>query len=83
MVPGNSMLLLNAVDALTLGDDIIQIRARTMTQRTIEPLSDQAKLGWRFFAVGLVPLAVAAYGIFRSVRRRREEAAFLAAQRAA
>lgn len=83
MVPGNSMLLLNAVDALTLGDDIIEIRARTMTQRTIEPLSDQAKLGWRFFAVGLVPLAVAAYGIFRSVRRRREEAAFLAAQRAA
>ena len=80
MVPSNSLLLLNAVDALTLGDDIIQIRARAMTQRTIEPLSDQAKLGWRFFAVALVPIAVAAYGIFRHLNRRREEAAFLAAQ---
>ena len=83
MVPSNSIFLLNAVDALTLGDDIIEIRARTMTARTIEPLSDQAKLGWRFFAVGLVPLLVAAYGVFRFVSRRREEAAFLATHRAA
>lgn len=82
MVPSNSLLLLNAVDALTLGDDIIQIRARTMTLRTIQPLSDQAKLGWRFFAVGLVPLIVAGYGLFRHLGRRREEAAFLAAQNA-
>jgi len=80
MVPSNSLLLLNAVDALTLGDDIIQIRARTMTLRTIEPLSAEAILGWRFFAAGLVPLLIAGYGIFRHLSRRREEAAFLAAQ---
>ena len=82
MVPSNSLLLLNAVDALTLGEDIIEIRARTVAQRTIEPLDDKARLGWRLFTVALVPLLVAAFGVFRHFNRRREEAAFLAAQRA-
>lgn len=83
MVAGNALLLLNAVDALTLGDEIISIRARTMSQRTIDPLSDGAKLAYRFFVLAFVPLVVIAVGVFRWVRRRREEAVFLAAQRPA
>jgi ABC-type uncharacterized transport system involved in gliding motility auxiliary subunit len=77
-IPSNAMLMLNAVDALTLGDELIQIRAKATTVRSIDPLSDQAKLFYRFFSIVLVPLLVAAYGVLRMMKRRREEAAFLA-----
>jgi ABC-type uncharacterized transport system involved in gliding motility auxiliary subunit len=80
MVPGNAMLLMNAVDALTLGDDLIEIRAKVTTQRLLEPLGDQARLMIKVLVVGIVPLAIAVFGVFRQVRRRREEARFLAAQ---
>jgi ABC-2 type transport system permease protein len=81
MVPGNGLLLLNAVDALTLGDEIIQIRARTTTQRTIDQVGDGTKLALRFFVLGFVPLVVIAVGVIRWLRRKREEAAFLASHR--
>jgi ABC-2 type transport system permease protein len=80
MVPGNAMLLLNAVDALTLGDDLIEIRAKVTTQRSLSPMSDKARLLIKLIVVGLVPGLVAAFGVFRQLRRRREEAVFLAAQ---
>ncbi len=80
MVPGNAMLMLNAVDALTLGDDLIEIRAKITTQRSLRPLSDRARLLVKIIVVGLVPALVAVFGIFRQLRRRREEAQFLAAQ---
>ena len=80
MVPGNAMLLLNSVDALTLGDDLIEIRAKVTTQRALRPLGDQARLLIKLVVVAFVPGAVAAFGILRQLRRRREEARFLAAQ---
>ena len=80
MVPANGMLLLNAVDALTLGDDLIEIRAKVTTQRTLRPLSDQARLFIKIVVIALVPVLVAAFGVFRQLRRRREETRFLAAQ---
>lgn len=80
MVPGNGMLLLNSIDALTLGDDLIEIRAKVTTQRTLKPLSDQARLLIKIVVIALVPLLVAAFGVFRQLRRRREETRFLAAQ---
>jgi ABC-type uncharacterized transport system involved in gliding motility auxiliary subunit len=80
MVPGNGMLLLNAVDALTLGDDLIEIRAKVTTARTLRPISDQLRLLLKFVVVGLIPLAIAVFGVGRQLRRRREEARFLAAQ---
>jgi len=79
MVPGNAMLMLNAVDALTLGDDLIEIRAKVTTQRTLRPLGDKARLLVKIVVVGLVPILVAVFGGLRQLRRRREEARFLAA----
>lgn len=80
MVPGNAMLLLNAVDALTLGDDLIEIRAKVTTVRALRPMSEQARLLIKFLVIGLVPVVVGVFGIFRQLRRRREEARFLTAQ---
>lgn len=80
MVPGNAMLMLNAVDALTLGDDLIEIRAKVTSVRSLRPMSDKARLFIKVLIIGLIPLAIAIFGILRQLRRRREEAVFLAAQ---
>jgi hypothetical protein len=75
---GNSLVLLNAVDALTLGSDLIQIRAKATETRAIGAVSDGQKLLYRFLTIALVPLLIALFGISRMMRRRREEADFLA-----
>ncbi len=79
-IQGNGLMLLNAVDALTLGGDLIEIRAKATATRAIGPVSDGQKLFYRFLTIGLMPLLIAAFGAFRMMRRRREEADFLAAQ---
>jgi ABC-type uncharacterized transport system involved in gliding motility auxiliary subunit len=77
----NGLFLLNAVDALSLGDDLIAMRAKAYTQRVIEPVSDQKKLFFRFFAIGLVPVLIALFGVMRTIKRRQESAIYWAAQR--
>ncbi|MBM4116855.1 hypothetical protein FJ251_03805 [bacterium] len=74
----NAMLLLNAVDALALEGDLIGIRSKLITERSIKPLAAGQKLAYRIFTVGLVPLLFAFYGILRLVMRRKETAAYQA-----
>ena len=73
----NGLFLLNGVDALTLGEDLIKVRAKSTTRRMIKQVSESQKLFWRTLTTILVPLLVALYGILRSVRRRRVQAAWL------
>jgi ABC-type uncharacterized transport system involved in gliding motility auxiliary subunit len=68
----NALFLLNAVDALAYGDDLISIRSKTMTMRSIRPVSDGEKLAYRIFAVFLVPLLLVIYGLVRAGARRKE-----------
>jgi ABC-type uncharacterized transport system involved in gliding motility auxiliary subunit len=68
----NATFLLNAVDALAHGADLISIRSKAMTQRTIKPAGDSEKVGWRLFVVGLVPVGLAIFGISRAAARRRD-----------
>ena len=75
-----ALLMLNAFPQLTPGHDLIEIRAKVTTQRSLRPLGDKARLLIKIIVVGLVPALVAIFGIFRQLRRRREEAVFLAAQ---
>jgi ABC-type uncharacterized transport system involved in gliding motility auxiliary subunit len=79
-MPGNGLMLLNAVDALTLGGDLIQIRAKVTATRAIGQVGDGEKLFYRFLTIGLIPLLIAVFGVSRIMRRRREEADFLVAQ---
>jgi ABC-2 type transport system permease protein len=69
---GHALFLLNSVDALTLGDDLISIRSKRFDQRTFGEVSDGKKLAFRFLNIALVPLLVAALGLGTHVRRRRE-----------
>lgn len=72
----NALFLLNAVDGLALGADLISIRSKATTQRTIKPVTDSAKFAWRAFAVLLVPVAFAVFGLSRAAMRRKEAALY-------
>lgn len=70
---GHGLFLLNSVDALTLGDDLISIRSKRFDRRTFGEVSDGKKLIFRFANVALVPLLLVLFGFSRSLKRRREK----------
>ncbi|MDO9694795.1 MAG: GldG family protein [Candidatus Latescibacteria bacterium] len=70
----NALLLLNTVDALTNGEQMISIRSKALTQRVIRPVDDGEKLFYRLFAVVLVPAGLAVFGLLRAAKRRKEAA---------
>ncbi len=71
----NAVFLLNTVDALTLGDQLIHIRSKHHAQRFIRPVSPAEKLMWRGVVTGLAPLFWTLFGLGWLVRRRRRRAA--------
>jgi hypothetical protein len=75
---GHGFFLLNSVDALTLGDDLISIRSKRMTRRTFGEVSDGKKLAFRVVNIGLVPVLLIVFGLGRRMRRRREKEEYLA-----
>ena len=74
---GHAHLLLNAIDALTLGEDLIRIRAKEPVDRSIGPVSSGAKAWWRFFVSLLVPLGIACAGWARLLLRKRSKQQYL------
>jgi ABC-2 type transport system permease protein len=77
---GNLDFFLNSVDALTLGDDIIQVRSKKPINRSISKPSPASRQFWRFVNLGLVNVVIAALGIATAVIRRRARAAYTATQ---
>ncbi|MGE5279177.1 MAG: Gldg family protein [Deltaproteobacteria bacterium] len=77
----NLNLFANIVDGLALGDDIIQIRAKTQSGRQIKRLTDAQKALWRFAAVGLVPAFWAVFACVRFFFRRKEKQFYILARR--
>ena len=69
---GHAQLLLNSVDALTLGEDLISIRSKTVDSRTFGIVSDGKKLAFRVANMALVPLLLVGIGLGGRLRRRRE-----------
>jgi ABC-2 type transport system permease protein len=77
---GNLDFFLNSIDALTLGDDIINVRGKKQLDRTMSKPSATAREVWKFVNLGLVNLLIAAIGVGSAVLRRRARAAYTAAQ---
>ncbi len=72
---GNLDLFLNCVDAVTLGDEIVNIRGKKPIDRMIEKPTDRQRAFWRFVNYALVNIMVAAAGItVWAVRKRGRDA---------
>ena len=72
----NALLLLNAVDYLAGSHELLNIRAKSLTQRIIRPTQEGEKLAWRLFVVLLVPVILTVYGVVRASIRRKNAAAY-------
>jgi len=68
---GNRTFFLNAVDWLTIGDELIGIRSREAGERPLQLLSESAKLIVRTLNLLAVPLLVIAFGLVYFVLRRQ------------
>ena len=69
--------LINSVDALTMGDELIHIRTKTKIDRLIDKVTAGQKLWYRFFVMGFAPLLIAVFGIIRLWLRRRTKEIYL------
>src|SRR6266571_4888003 len=76
---GNLDFFLNSMDALTLGDDIINVRSKKQINRTISRPSASARQFWKFVNLVLVNILIAALGIGGALIRQRARVAYTAA----
>ncbi len=72
----NALLLLNAVDYLSGSRDLLTIRSKQLTQRTIRPVAAGEKIVWQIFVLALMPIAFILVGVVRSAKRRGEAARY-------
>jgi ABC-type uncharacterized transport system involved in gliding motility auxiliary subunit len=68
----NALLLLNAVDYLAGSEELLTIRSKQLTARTIRPVSTGEKLLWQVVVVALMPVLFIIFGIMRMTRRRAD-----------
>jgi len=68
----NALLLLNGVDYLAGSEELLTIRSKQLTQRTIRPVAAGEKLAWQIFVVALMPAVFVVLGVLRTAQRRRE-----------
>lgn len=73
---GNPLFFLNAIDTLTLGDELIDIRSKGKTVEYIGELSSGTKLLYKFFTVVLVPIIWIIVGVVRIYARKRRRAVY-------
>jgi ABC-2 type transport system permease protein len=74
---GHMQFLLNSIDAITLGEKLIDIRSKAPVNRSIKRVSVMAKAGWRFFTVIFVPMILCLAGVLNILMRRRAKGAYL------
>ena len=69
-VGSHKALLLNCVDALTLGDELINIRSKNIVARRIKTTSAMGKAFAKTFVVWFPPIIFVILGIYLTIRRR-------------
>lgn len=71
MFPENVLFIQNAIDWMTLGDDLISIRSRGATERPIRELADGQKTAVRYGNTFGVSALVILFGLVRHYTRRK------------
>jgi len=70
----NMLFFTNLVEWLTLGDNLISIRAKDVAERPIDPtLSEGAKSTVSIFNMVVMPGLIIAFGVFMFLRRRNRQ----------
>ncbi len=69
-VTSHKALLLNSVDAMTLGEELINIRSKNIAARRIRETSSFGKALSKAFVVWLTPAVFVVLGFYLTVRRR-------------
>src|SRR5690606_15291081 len=67
----NLDLFLHSVDAVSLTDEIVDVRGRRQIDRMISGPTDGTRRFWQSVNFGAVNIAIAAAGLIRSVARKR------------
>jgi len=67
----DTLLFYNMVDGLTLGNDLIEIRSKGVTDRPLEDLTSREKDTIRWGITIGVPLLIIIYGFYRRSRRQQ------------
>lgn len=74
---GNRLLASNIVDVLALGEELINIRSKRFTDRSIRKTTPARKLLYRFLTMGLVPAVFIALGVIRYVLVKKGKERYL------
>lgn len=76
LFPFNRTFLLNVVDWLTTGDELIQIRSRQVTERPLEEITESRKALIKYANTFGISILVVILGLVRTIMRRREKRLF-------
>lgn len=71
--PENLTFFMNLVDYLGLGEDLIAIRSKGVTDRPLKQLSEFKKTLFKFTNIYALPILIALIGVVVYIQRRREE----------
>lgn len=74
---GHLNFFLNAVDAVTLSEDLTKIRSKQEINRRIRRVAPAENIMWRFFTLFFVPIILAAVGSARFLLRRQAKQNYL------
>lgn len=74
---GNLSFFMNAVDAITLGEDLVTIRSKQPVERGLGRISQATKVAWRLVVTFLIPILFAVLGALRVILRRQAKQAYL------
>ncbi len=73
----NAVFLANLVESLTLGEELLYIRAKTQVQRYLREVSAPEKFFWRATVTALPPGLWVVAGLLRAFKRRRRRERYL------
>lgn len=77
---GNVDLFMNSVDAVTLGDDLVNVRGRKPIDRLIDMPDKSTRSFWKLVNYGLASSVIAVVGVVGALIRRRSRNAYTLAQ---